>query len=184
MRADTGDDQSRRVAASIFVGLLYVALCHVSDWLTPNQAVGGVASILFLPAFVRLLGVLLAGWWSIAGLAVGAYFCLDYIPDPGDRLALAALLGAGGPLATMAAMRALGIGRRLAYLAPRQIWWLSVACAAGSSLAYNVGLSLAGLGAAPVAALAATFIGDVAGTWAVIYATKLALHAWWGLRRR
>jgi hypothetical protein len=62
---------------SVALSVLYIALYYLSDWLVGNEAVGGVASIFFLPAFVRLLGFLLVGYWVSVVRTFGTDGCVN-----------------------------------------------------------------------------------------------------------
>lgn len=157
--------------AAILVAL-YVGLFHVSGMLAGNEAFGGVASIFFLPAFVRLLGFLVIGYWAIPALFLAALPCVDLGLNIADRAIVAAFLATGAPLGIALAAQLCKLRPSLSNLTPLRLLWLSIGSSLGNAIFYHLGLNIVGHGAA---AHLATFIGDAAGTWAVIYAIKAAL---------
>lgn len=176
------DSAQSRLTAAAAVFLLYVGLFHISGLITYNQGFAGTASILFLPAFVRLFGVLIAGWWSIPALWAASYVCLSHIADVQDRALVAACLATGAPLAVMLTSRLIGLRPTLRNLQPMHLFWLALASGLGNSLFYNSGLWLVGLQRQPFTSVTVTFIGDVAGTWFILYCIKFLLHLWWAKR--
>lgn len=82
---------------SVIFTFLYVALYYLSDWMVGNQALGGIASLIFLPAFIRLLGFLVIDYWIIPALFVAGLFCVDLGLGLSGKVVVSAFLSVGGP---------------------------------------------------------------------------------------
>lgn len=169
--------------------LLYVSLYEVSGWISGNQAVAGIASIFFLPAFVRLLGFLIIGYWIVptlfvAGLCLTAAGAYNLAPGHSAELIVTAFTAAGGPLGVAVAASLGKLEVNLSNLTPLRLLALSAACAAGNAIAYQIALQLAGLQYPTFADIIAVFLGDFVGSWAIIYLIKGLLTAYgWSLGR-
>lgn len=172
--------QFRTFATAGMFAVLYVILFHVSDLILGNVHFGGFASLLFLPAFIRLLGYLMVGPWIVPGLFLascwlvftGAY---DIAPRNDVEHLISAATAIGGPLGVAVAARVAKLETNLANLTPLRLLALSFACSAGNALFYYASLRLTGLGAEPASSIFAIFAGDMLGTWMIIYLIKLAV---------
>lgn len=154
---------------------LYVSLYQLSGAISGNEAFGGFASAFFLPAFVRLLAFLIIGYWSIPALFVAALICIDLGLGTDAKIVVAAFLAVGAPLGIALTMRVVKLDLALSNLTPARLLWLSMGSALGNTIAYQAGLSIVGFKPHGLLADAVTFIGDTAGTWAIIYLIKVAL---------
>lgn len=170
----------RNAAIASMFAILYVALYHLSGLLSGNQQVGGIASLLFLPAFIRLLGFLMVGFWIVPALfaascwivMTGAYqIGAGYTAD----LLLAASTAIGGPLGVAIAARLCGLKPDLENLSPLCLLVLSFACSAGNALFHHASLRISGIVDGISPATFGIFVGDMLGTWAIIYAIKIAI---------
>ena len=172
--------QYRTIATAGMFGVLYVILFHISDLLVDIVHFGGFASLLFLPAFIRLLGYLMVGPWIIPPLFLavcwlaftGAY---DIAPGNKVEVLISVFIAIGGPLGVAVASRLAKLQTNLANLTPLRLLALSFACSAGNALFYYTSLRLTSLGAEPASSIFAVFAGDMLGTWMIIYLIKLAV---------
>lgn len=155
--------------------VLYIALYRLNLLIMGNEEFGGLASILFLPAFIRLLATLLIGWWSIPALFIAAWFCVDLGLSPASHFIVVAALAIGAPLTIQCARQAARLNTSLANLTGKRLLILSFASALGSAAAYHLGLLLTGTSHQLDETFLATIIGDSSGTWLVIYALKGAM---------
>jgi len=167
-----------KVNFAAFIVILYVSLYYLTGRLVTDDTPVAIASLLFLPAFARLLSVLVIGYWSIPALFIAGLFCVDLGLGLTDRIIVSAFLATGAPLAIAFASRLLLLQPTLTNLTPVRLLWLSLASSFGNMIFYNLGVALVGRGAFEPNVLATTFIGDALGTWAIIYVIKLALTAW------
>jgi hypothetical protein len=159
---------------SVALSVLYIALYYLSDWLVGNEALGGVASIFFLPAFVRLLGFLLVGYWVIPALFVAGLFCVDLGLGMESKVAVSAAIAIGGPLGVAIVSRLSGLKPSLSNLTPLRLLLLSAGCSLGNSIAYHFTLEVLGVAEHSSLGHLYVFLGDMIGTWLVIYCIKLA----------
>ena len=160
---------------SIFFAILYIALFKLTVLIGVQGYFGGSASPIFLPAFVRLLAFLVLDYWAIPSLFVAGLFCVDLGLGMEGRAVVSAFLAIGGPLGTSIASHAIGVRPNLANLTPVKLLSLSLACALGNAIFYNIGLAIAGIEMHFAARFFVIFAGDVLGTWVMIYAIKLAM---------
>ena len=180
-----GGDLQFKIQFAALIVALYVALYYLTGFLHSENLPTAVASLLFLPAFARLLGFLVIGYWSIPALFIAGLFCVDLGLGFSDRILISAFIATGAPLAIGTASRLLQLQPSLTNLTPIRLLWLSLASSFGNMIFYNTGLASVGLNFFQPKDLAATFIGDAAGTWAIISVIKLSLTSWgrWVLRR-
>jgi hypothetical protein len=165
----------KTAASGVGFAALYVSLYQLSGLISGNEAFGGVASAFFLPAFVRLLAFLIIGYWSIPALFVAALICVDLGLGLDARIIVAAFLATGAPLGIAFVMRAIDLDLSLSNLTPGRLLWLSIGSSMGNTIFYQIGITLAGVRTHGPLDDVVTFVGDTAGTWAIIYLLKLAL---------
>lgn len=173
-----GGELQFKIQFAAFIVVLYVALYYLTGLLAAENLPVAVASLLFLPAFARLLGFLVIGYWSIPALFIAGLFCVDLGLGFSDRVLVSAFIATGAPLAIGTMSRLLHLQPSLTNLTAIRLLWLSLASSFGNMIFYNTGLALVGLEFFQPQVLAATFIGDALGTWAIIYVIKLGLTSW------
>lgn len=162
---------------------LYIVLYHLSGALADNHEIGFAVSIFFLPAFVRVLGYLLFGFWSVPALFVAALACIDLGLAWSDQLLMAGCLAIGGPLGAHVAGRLSGLERSLDNLSPLRLLLVSLGCAAGNALFYTAALAVTGHPGSGMEQVGFILIGDTLGTWTIIYLLKGSLTIWGRLRQ-
>lgn len=155
--------------------VFYIFLYDLNENIFGNSGVTAIAAMVFLPAFVRLLGFLLIGFWATPFLFIGATVSLDFGLEPKDQIILAALLEVGAP-AALIILEKTGLNQpTFKYLTGSQLLVLSLAAALGSAITHHIGMSLAGLKMHSMQSLLIAFFGNIAGTWTVIYTIKVVL---------
>lgn len=174
----SGGQLQFKIQFAAFIVVLYVTLYYLTGLLAANELPFAVASLFFLPAFARLLGFLVIGYWSIPALFIAGLFCVDLGLGLSDRVLVSAFIATGAPLAIGTVSRLLQLQPSLTNLPPIRLLWLSLASSFGNMVFYNTGLALVGLEYFKPQVLAATFIGDAVGTWAVISVIKIGLTAY------
>ncbi|MEN9924528.1 MAG: hypothetical protein RL268_654 [Pseudomonadota bacterium] len=139
--------------------------------------------LFFLPAFVRLLGYLVIGLWivpalfaaSLSLLVLGAY---DLGPSYAAELMTAGVTSFSGPVSAHLAARAMKLREQLENLSPLRLLLLSGACSLGNSLGLGSALWLVSAEDAFNPWLfKVIFLGDMIGTWLLLYLLKFALEA-------
>lgn len=168
------------MAISAGFALLYVVLFYVADMLAGVQGYNGIASIIYLPAFVRLLGFLIIGYWIIPALAIaGAFLSItgayDLVPGYAAEMTIATFTSVGGPFGVFVASRLGNLKPSLSNLTPLRLLGLSVGCAAGNTVFYVLALRFVGIQGAGAEDVAVIFAGDFIGTWTIIYLIKTFL---------
>lgn len=172
--AETDWLSSVSIALGIWFG--YVLLYQLNSILMGTEAFGGIASLIFLPAFVRLLGFLFLGLWAIVPLFFAALICVDLGLNFFEQFFVSLALSCGAPLALRVICSIIKISPMLDDLNARKLILLSSASAFGSAAAYHLALLSIGNVSTSNLILIATVIGDALGTWTIIYALKLILN--------
>ena len=160
---------------SVALTFLYVAFYYLSDWMLGNEALGGIAGLIFLPAFIRLFGFLVIRYWIIPALFVAGLFCVDLGLSLYGKLLVSAFLAVGGPFGVFIVSRLCKLQPTLSNLTPLNLLWLSAGCSLGNAIFYHFGLEAAGYDDRTPLAHLYIFIGDMIGTWAVVYSIKFAM---------
>lgn len=171
---------ANRLAECTGLWLVYIGLYHLSDVFASVQGVAGVASVVYLPAFVRLLGFLIVGYWIIPTLfCASAYLSLtgayDLGPGVAPELIVAIFTSVGGPFGVYVTSRLGKLKPSLSNLTPLRLLWLSIGCAVGNAIFYHLALRVNGEDTVVPMRDLAIFIGDLVGTWVIIYLIKTAL---------
>lgn len=169
------DDIRFSVSFAAAMSVLYVILYHLSDLLAGNEAVGGVASVIFLPAFVRLFGFLVIRWWIVPALFVAGLFCVDLGLNIQARVVVSTAIAFGGAVGIYVVARATRLSPMLSGLNAMQLLWLSLGCAVGNALFYNAALMIVRLNQNQGNFAFEIFLGDAIGTWVMILLVKWLL---------
>ena len=169
--------------------LAYIVLYCLSDLFFENQNVKGAVGIFFLPAFIRLLGLLVIGLWIVpalftAGLFLTAAGLYDLGAGHEAELLVTFATAFGGPVAAFAAARLSGLQYDLRNLTPLKLFILSLACSLGNAIAYGIALRLIDRDLFAIEVYFEIFIGDMIGTWLLIYLIKFAGEAYARLSQR
>lgn len=166
--------------------VLYTGLFWLTEQLQSAQIFDNTVSLIFLPAFVRLMAFLVIGWEAVPLLIAGGFLTVLlglYDLGPGEiREYVMTIFGAvGGPLGAWLGMKFLNVSRSLTDLSPPRLLFLSLACALGNALTVALGLSLIGASAAGLHLMVGILVGDTIGTWLAILTLK-ACFTYWGRR--
>jgi hypothetical protein len=143
---------------------VWVCLYVLNDWLFSQVAISVYASWIFLPAALRMLAVLLCGWVGVAGLFIGSLMT-----------AFAGLSALAPMMAYLLCIRWFNWQSDLRGLSATQLVVLSLLVALIGASMHN--LHLIGIGAIDSfgPTFVTMFVGDMAGTFIVLYAAKFLL---------
>lgn len=160
------------------VALSWVCLYLLNDWLFSQAAISVYASWVFLPAALRMLAVLVCGWVGVAGLFVGSLMTAFYthgFADPGMLVVLAGLSALAPMMAYLLCIRWFNWQADLRGLSASQLVVLSLLVALFGACLHN--LHLIGIGAIETfgPTFVTMFVGDMVGTFMVLYAAKFLL---------
>lgn len=162
------------------VVFLYVALYYLSGMIADNQGTGGFASLFYLPAFVRVLGFLLLGFWSIPALLIGNLIVVatggyDLGPGIAAEVLISLLTAMGAPIGAALACAACKLDPSLGNLNGTRLLLLSLGAAAGNAIAISFGHFLLETPGLHIGIPLLVIVGDALGTWAIIYLLKALL---------
>ena len=166
---------SEFLANASFTVLAWVGLYGLNARLSEGLTLNDYVSWLFLPAAVRIVAVLLAGYAGVAGLFVGAVLtnlASEIVAIP-HVVMLSALSALSPLLAVRVVVSWLGLGRDLAGLH----WWHLAALALVGAMcnvsSTQIYLTVSGSLANVANSWAPMLVGDLIGTAAVLYLASL-----------
>lgn len=138
-----------------------------------------IISWVFLPAAVRLLAVMLAGWVGVVGLFVGSFtfamLGLGYTPAVKNVLILSTITSVGPMLALLLCVWGLNIKEGFRGFSGFNLLVLCAVCALFTSLPNNIAFYYLGLSPTILKGFGPMFIGDFLGTLIVLYLIRLVL---------
>lgn len=175
MMGKNGNSFRQIVSTGAVLIVSYVILFQFNANIISSPANAEVTALVFLPAFVRLLGFLLIGLWSIPFLFFAAALSLNFELNLGAQLTLAAFLEVGAPLSLWLFQKVMPVQLTFDYMTGSQLFAWSLVAAIGSAITYHVGLSITQLESYSVKSFATAAAGNAAGTFIICYAIKIAL---------
>jgi hypothetical protein len=166
-----------------FLTVGYIILFYISQWLGGQTLLSANISLFFLPAIIRLLGVLLIGAKIIPSLMIASLYLTltgSYDLGPGNtsEFLMGVMTAVGGPLAVILTARIIRLRLDLRNLSATRLLILSAACSLGNALALGITLFVREPELAESMVFLEVFSGDMIGTWVAIYAIKLGLDAY------
>lgn len=159
------------------VAALWFVLFRFNDWAFGYFDHAQVISWVFLPAALRLLGVMLFGWPAALGLFFGALATngAAFADSIAQSLIVVALSGLGALAALHLTTRILQMPLTLHGLTPRRLAVFALVGALCNVVPHNLFFWTIGLQPNPFAGLVPMFVGDLAGILIVLYTLRAAL---------
>lgn len=173
----------RLTATQCFAGMAAVALAYVlffrlNEWLFSVAKVSDYVSWVFLPAAIRMLAVLLLGWFGVAGLYLGSLSMLGqaFTADPWAAFIIAGISSLPCLLAARLVQRWQGVASDLAGMTGRQLLIMGVAGGLANSAAHTIYFAWDAQSTGPLAGFVPMFVGDTLGTFLMLYLGALVLN--------
>ncbi len=164
------------LGAAAATALAWIAAFHLNEWLFASLALTSYVSLIFLPAGIRVLSVLLLGRPAVLGLFVGVLV----IATPHWQLPAAlvpAVISCLAPAVAVAvATRSMALRDDLAGITLRQMAIMAALEGAINSVASNLFFWLDGRIPTPWKDVWPMFTGDLLGTILLLYASAFALR--------
>ncbi|MEJ8857460.1 hypothetical protein WKW79_23015 [Variovorax robiniae] len=156
------------------VAALWFVLFSLNDWAFGYLDQAHVISWVFLPAALRLLGVLLFGRWAALGLFLGALATngTAFGHSMAQSVSVAALSGLGALGALHLTTRILQVPPTLRGLTAGRLAVFAVVGALCNVIPHNLFFWAVGLQPNPFVGLVPMFIGDLAGIVIVLYGLR------------
>ena len=166
-----GDAGAAAITAVAWIGTFYL-----NEWAFAAAERTHFVNLVFLPAGVRILAVLIVGWPAAVGLFLGSVLTAAPIWHLPAAL-IPGLISALGPAA------AVGVGTRsmrlrddLKGITPRQIAIISITDGVFNAVPSNLFFWLKHRVATPWRDVAPMFVGDLLGTVALLYLAGFGLR--------
>lgn len=165
--------------------LAWAALYRLNDIWSDALAWSDGVTWLFLPAALRPLAILLFGLRGAAGLFLGSLLTMSMFTDaPMERVVSVAALSALAPLAAVTCVvRCLNLRHHLRGLTTLHLLLVVVASAALSVTLHNLYYWNTDFHADLFSGMLPMFVGDLLGTFVVLYVARSALKLHARLRR-
>lgn len=158
--------------------LAFYSSYFLSTWLFSAFEVTQNISWIFLPAAIRMLAVLLAGWAGVVGLFVGAVLvnAPTLLTETAHVLMLGLLSSVPSLYAAQAVQRVLRIPSNLAGMTGRHLVCFGVAGGLVSSTVHTLYFILRAESLHPLEGFVPMFVGDAIGTFFVLYTGAFLLR--------
>lgn len=159
---------------------LWIGLYSLNGWLFDRLAFSEHVSWIFLPAALRMIAVLLAGWVGALGIFLGSLATCVYflgLSDPTYVVIIAGISAFAPTAALLVCARFWGTKMNLAGLSAMHLLVLSTVSAGFTAIMHNAYFMMLGKVDAVVSSTGAMFVGDFIGTLIVLYGAKWVLFA-------
>lgn len=169
---------ARYLYQAVLVAIAWVVLFGLNDLLFADLALSSHISWIFLPAAIRILSVLVLGWPGVIGLFAGAIVTADFHSLEQFRLELLpAIFSAVGPwCAITLCTKWLGLPDDLSGLKPIQLVLFALVGSLFNVIPHNIYFYLTASRQDPFTGLVPMFVGDLGGSFIVLYAAGLILR--------
>jgi len=157
---------------------LWVGLFLLNGWLFERLTFSEHVSWIFLPAALRMIAVLLAGWVGTLGIFLGSLVTCIYVvglTDPVSILVVSGLSALSPTLALLVCARFWGSQSNLAGLSSLNLLILGIVAASFTAISHNIHFVMMGQVEQVGTSIGAMFIGDLVGTLIVLYGAKALL---------
>jgi len=169
-----------KIITAMIITCAWCSTYYLNEWLFSQFIlVEGFISWVFLPAAIRVLAVLLAGWVGVVGLFLGSIvtfmFVTGYEPVAIHILVLATISSVAPMLALLICAKYLNIQNSLQGLSASNLFVLCVVSAIFSVFPFNLAYYFFGLSINILDGIGPMFIGDFLGMLMVLYLIRLLL---------
>lgn len=160
--------------------ILFLATILLNEILFTRLEFAPGINMIYLPAGVRLLSVLLCAEAGAIGLLLASwYVCFfHFFPDDPLRSSVGGFLSALAPYLSYRALLASGIGASLRGMSGQRLFCFALLFSVMSPAMHHAWFALMG-GQDLWRGFIVMFTGDLAGTLIVLYGARLALHVFW-----
>jgi len=158
--------------------VLYVAFYFLNLLIAPIfDVIPGRVSLLFLPAFIRVASILVAGIAGLAGVAIGSLFVSVVVyQEPLFTSLWIAIASSIGIVLSYLVMRYASNGKELSFSLPVLMVLATLYCAF-NALLHGLAWELVGIASAiTIKDLALMMLGDFMGVIVMFYALRLLLR--------
>jgi hypothetical protein len=164
---------------AIGVAIAWTLLFKLNMWVFKSLEVNQFVSWIFLPAFIRILSVLLFGWAAVVGLIVGAIIT----SNPADAYhttpyVLAMISGVGPMIAVRFCEYVLKLPPTLIGIRPSHLFIFALTGAFVNVSINGYYFAINQLSADPITCLSPMFIGDMLGSVIMLYIASFILKVY------
>ena len=156
--------------------LLWIGAFYLNAWLFASAAQTRLVDLVFLPAGVRILAVLIFGWSAAIGLFIGSVVTAAPIWHLPAALVPGLISALGPAAAVFVGTRSLQLRDDLSGIGLRQVAIISIADGAFNAVPSNVFFWWRHRIATPWQDVLPMFVGDLVGTFVLLYLGALALR--------
>lgn len=170
---------SRRfIFEAIGVAIVWTLLFKLNMWVFKSLEVNHFVSWIFLPAFIRILSVLLFGWAAVIGLIIGAIITSQPADIGHTSPYLLAIISGVGPMITVRFCEyILKLPPTLIGIRPSHLFIFAITGAFVNVSLNGYYFALHQLPSHPITCLSPMFIGDMLGSIIMLYVASFTLKA-------
>jgi hypothetical protein len=161
----------------VFAGFYTVFYLINSAFSSVFDVVPGRVSLIFLPAFIRIVSILIAGVAGLVGVAIGTFAVAVFVnQDPVDSALWISIASSIGIALSYLVLRYAVNGRPLAFTLPVLMVLATMYCAF-NALLHGLAWELVGIPVAiTIKDLSLMMLGDFMGVIVMFYALRLVLR--------
>lgn len=172
---------AQQLAYVCSVAILWTLLYAINDFFFHFSLFNQTANLIFLPAMLRPLAVLLFGPAGVVGLFIGSLLSFNLTPGLPPTILPTALASALAGFIAITALRQLPafasqLTGELSQITLSTIILVCTLTAACNAMSHQFIYAVTGAAATPPAQLFAMFIGDTIGSLLMLYAVASALR--------
>ncbi len=164
--------------AAACTALAYAGFFVLNRWLFSTFVVSEYIAWVFLPAAIRMVAVLLAGWAGVVGLFVGSLAVISPLlqSDPVHALILATLSSVPSLYAARAVRWLRRLPGTLTGMTGRDLLCFGLAGGLANSTVHTLYFMLRAESWQPLAGFVPMFVGDAVGTFLMLYLGAMGLR--------
>ncbi len=160
---------ARDAAAIALTALLWIGAFYLNAWAFSSAEKTAFVSLIFLPAGVRILAVLIAGWPAAIGLFLGSLVTATPIWHLPAAIIPGFVSSLGPAAAVFVGTRSMRLRDDLRGINVRQMAIISIADGMFNAIPSNVFFWMQHRIITPWRDIAPMFVGDLLGTFALLY---------------
>lgn len=178
LRLRAGHYASTFIMKVLFVALSWVLLFQLNNYLFSGISVSNLVCWIFLPAFIRMLAVMIFEFAGALGLVLGAYISRDLtLAHSLTPIVLALISGIGPYLSMKLCQRSFSLPESFDGLRPQHLFIFAIAGGVVNAGLNHVYYHIAKIDYSVTNTLIPMMIGDFIGTLLMLYLAALIISA-------
>ena len=166
------------ITQALFVSLAWILLFQLNQFFFANIAVNKQVCWIFLPAFIRILAVMVFEWAGVFGLILGAYITRDLsATDMTTPFVLALISGLAPYLSVRLSQYSFDLPESFDGLKPQHLFIFALAGSIVNTLLNNLYYLFAGMEYSITTTFIPMMVGDFVGTLLMLYFAAIIIRS-------